>query len=134
MTDNCLLFLSSSGEISAYSLPDLKCQMKVTATFLLMMMAVILMELMKVAAVRSDNHVGISSFVFSNTGRGLYMSTCNELQEIRLVNVILVRLTIYWLNKNFQFPSSAFSVAAADGCSSPGGRVPVRVVRGPGDG
>lgn len=89
MTDNCLLFLSSSGEISAYSLPDLKCQMKVTATFLLMMMAVILMELMKVAAVRSDNHVGISSFVFSNTGRGLYMSTCNELQEIRLVNVIL---------------------------------------------
>jgi len=89
VTDNCLLFLSSLGEISAYSLPDLKCQMKV-------------------AAVRSDNHVGISSFVFSNTGRGLYMSTCNELQEI--------------------------SVAAADGCSSPGGRVPVRVGRGPGDG
>ena len=27
--DNCLLFLSSLGEISAYSLPDLKCQMKV---------------------------------------------------------------------------------------------------------
>ena len=38
---------------------------------------------MQVAAVRSDNHVGISNFVFSNTGRGLYMSTCNELQEIR---------------------------------------------------
>ena len=37
----------------------------------------------QVAAVRSDNHVGISNFVFSNTGRGLYMSTCNELQEIR---------------------------------------------------
>ena len=29
VTDNCLLFLSSLGEISAYSLPDLKCQMKV---------------------------------------------------------------------------------------------------------
>ena len=53
--------------------------------FLLMSMLVILMVVMiKVAAVRSDNHVGISSFVFSNTGRGLYMSTCNELQEIRL--------------------------------------------------
>ena len=51
---------------------------------LLMMMLVILMvAVKKVAAVRSDNHVGISSFVFSNTGRGLYMSTCNELQEIR---------------------------------------------------
>ena len=42
------------------------------------------MAMVKVAAVRNDNHVGISSFVFSNTGRGLYMSTCNELQEIRL--------------------------------------------------
>ena len=30
--------------------------------------------------------------------------------------------------------TSISSVAAADGCSSPGGRVPVRVVRGPGDG
>jgi len=89
LSDHCLLFLSSLGEISAFSLPELKCQMKV-------------------AAVRSDNHVGISSFVFSNTGRGLYMSTCNELQEI--------------------------SVSAADGCSSPGGRVPVRVARGPADG
>ena len=31
--DNCLLFLSSLGEISAYSLPDLKCQMKVGSSF-----------------------------------------------------------------------------------------------------
>ena len=50
---------------------------------LLMSMFSILIVMIKVAAVRSDNHVGISSFVFSNTGRGLYMSTCNELQEIR---------------------------------------------------
>ena len=78
--DNCLLFLSSLGEISAYSLPDLKCQMKVG----LFPLPLLLMAIMKVAAVRNDNHVGISSFVFSNTGRGLYMSTCNELQEIRL--------------------------------------------------
>ena len=88
MTDNCLLFLSSLGEISAYSLPDLKCQMKVATMLFLMMMTVILILMMKVAAVRSDNHVGISSFVFSNTGRGLYMSTCNELQEIRLAEKI----------------------------------------------
>ena len=45
---------------------------------------ILMVVMKKVAAVRSDNHVGISSFVFSNTGRGLYMSTCNELQEIRL--------------------------------------------------
>ena len=96
MTDNCLLFLSSSGEISAYSLPDLKCQMKVAATFLLMMITTVILMEMKVAAVRSDNHVGISSFVFSNTGRGLYMSTCNELQEIRLAKEILVRLTMHY--------------------------------------
>ena len=83
--DNCLLFLSSLGEISAYSLPDLKCQMKVAidcgprSEWLNLVMVFD----MQVAAVRSDNHVGISNFVFSNTGRGLYMSTCNELQEIR---------------------------------------------------
>ena len=53
---------------------------------LLMSMLSILIVMIKVAAVRSDNHVGISSFVFSNTGRGLYMSTCNELQEIRLAS------------------------------------------------
>ena len=28
---------------------------------------------MKVSAVRSDNHLGISSFVFSNTGKGKLM-------------------------------------------------------------
>ena len=86
--------------------------------------------MMKVAAVRSDNHVGISSFVFSNTGRGLYMSTCNELQEIRLANKSRTRVYLVFRNNHM----STFSVAAADGCSSPGGRVPVRVVRGPGDG
>jgi len=81
ISENCLLFISNLGEISAFSLPDLKCQMKVTA-------------------VRSDNHLGISSFVFSNTGKGLYLSSCNELQEL--------------------------SVAAADGCSSMIGRVPLK--------
>ena len=62
--------------------------------------------MMKVAAVRSDNHVGISSFVFSNTGRGLYMSTCNELQEIRLANQGLFSKTHNALIKDessFQF-------------------------------
>ena len=72
---------------------------------------------MKVSTVRNDDHVGISSFVFSNTGKGtneceskfvwtsgfglgLYMSSCSELQEI--------------------------SVSAADGCSSMGGRIPLK--------
>ena len=85
VTDNCLLFLSSLGEISDYSLPDLKCQMKVADDNHVAHYDDVghLDCYDKVAAVRSDNHVGISSFVFSNTGRGLYMSTCNELQEIR---------------------------------------------------
>ena len=49
------------------------------------------------------------------------MSTCNELQEIR-----------YPITPPNPYPLP--SVSAADGCSSPGGRVPVRVARGPADG
>ena len=33
---------------------------------------------MKVSAVRSDNHLGISSFVFSNTGKGYKGLKCNS--------------------------------------------------------
>ena len=77
---HCVLFLSSTGQISAFSLPELRC-------------------LMKVSAVKPDNHIGISSFVFSSSGRGLYMSSYSELQEV--------------------------SVAAAAGCRAVLGRVPL---------
>ena len=91
---------------------------------------------MKVTAVRSDNHLGISSFVFSNTGKGRKQQKLCGILTVSISGSILPLRPIYTKKIFFAeiekinsvhflglYLSSCnelqeLSVAAADGCSS----------------